>query len=96
MPRMSVWTEGQDSQIRRLRTEGASWDLVALALGLARWTVVERARTIGAERPPANAVAILDESARDPLPAGHVDSWRVINRGTSLEDMPFQAPATIR
>jgi hypothetical protein len=96
MPRKLVWTQGQDTQIRRLRTEGASWDVVALALGLARWTVIERARTIGVERPPANAVAKLDESARDPLPAGHAASWGAINRDTSLEHVPFQTPATIR
>jgi hypothetical protein len=96
MPRKLVWTEGQDTQIRRLRTEGASWDLIALALGLARWTVIERARAIGAERPPANAVAMLDESDRPPLPAGHGESWGAINRGTSLEDVPFQAPDAIR
>ncbi len=96
MPRKLVWTEGQDAQIRRLRTEGATWDLIALALGLARWTVMERARTIGAERPPANAVAILDESAREPLAAGHADTWGAINRGTSLQDVPFRTPATIR
>jgi hypothetical protein len=96
MPTKSFWTEGQDTQIRRLRTEGATWDLIALALGLTRWTVIERARTIGAERRPANAVGNLDESARDPLPAGHVDSWGAINQGTSLEDAPFQTPATIR
>jgi hypothetical protein len=96
MPRKIVWTEGQDSQIRRLRTEGASWDVIALALGLARWTVIERARSIGAERRPPNAVAVLDESARDPLPAGHVDSWGAINRGTSLEQVPFRPPGVIR
>jgi hypothetical protein len=96
MPRKSVWTEGQDTQIRRLRTEGASWDLIALALGLARWTVIERARVIGAERRPANAIAKPDESARDPLAAGHASSWGAINRGTSLEGVPFRTPATIR
>ena len=96
MPRKTVWTEGQDTQIRRLRTEGATWDVIALALGLTRWTVIERARAIGAERPPANAVAVLDESGREPLPAGHVESWGAINRGTSLEDVPFQTPADIR
>ena len=52
MPRKLIWTEGQDTQIRRLRTEGASWDLIALALGLARWTVIERARTIGVPTSP--------------------------------------------
>jgi hypothetical protein len=96
MPRKVIWTEGQDTQIRRLRTEGASWDLIALALSLARWTVIERARVLGVHRAPANAVAVLDEADREPLPAGHVESWGVINRGTSLEDVPFQTPDTIR
>jgi hypothetical protein len=96
MPRKTAWTEGQDAQIRRFRTEGASWDLIALALGLARWTVIERARAIGAERRPANAVAVPDEPDRQPLPAGHAESWAAINRGTSLEQVPFQMPGTIR
>jgi hypothetical protein len=96
MPRKSVWTEGQDTQIRRLRTEGGSWDLIACALGLARWTVIERARVIGVERPPANAVAAPDNADRSPLPPGHTDSWDAINRGTALEDVPFQTPGAIR
>ena len=96
MIRKTVWTDGQDTQIRRLRTEGASWDVVALALGLTRRAVIERARAIGAEQPPANAVAYLDESGREPLPAGHAESWGAINRGTSLEDVPFRTPGTIR
>jgi hypothetical protein len=96
MPRKTVWTEGQDTQIRRLRTEGASWDVISLALGLARWTVIERARAIDVERPPANAVAVMDQSDREPLPAGHSDSWGAINRGTSLEDVPFRTPDLIR
>ena len=96
MPRKTVWTDGQDTQIRRLRTEGASWDVIALALSLARWTVIERARAIGAERLPPNAVTVLDESDREPLPAGHAESWSAINRGTGLEDVPFQTPAAIR
>jgi len=96
MPRKLVWTDGQDAQIRRLRTEGASWDLIALALGLARWTVIEHARVIGVERPPANAVAMLDESDRAPLPAGHADSWGAINHGTSLEGVPFPMPDAVR
>ena len=96
MPRKTVWTEGQDTQIRRLRTEGASWDIIALALGLARWTVIERARAIDVERPPANAVAVMDQSDREPLPAGHADSWGAINRGTCLEHVPFRTPDRIR
>jgi hypothetical protein len=96
MPRKTIWTEGQDAQIRRLRTEGASWDIIALALGLARWTVIEHARFIGVERPPANAVTILDESDRQPFPAGHAETWDAINRATVLENVPFRTPGTIR
>jgi hypothetical protein len=96
MPRKTVWTEGQDAQIRRLRTEGGSWDVIAQALGLARWTVIERARHIGVERRPANAVAVPDESERPPLPAGHAESWGAINRGTVLDGIPFRTPGTIR
>src|ERR1700744_1531814 len=96
MSRKLIWTEGQDSQIRRLRTEGATWDVIALALGLARWTVIERARAIGVERPPANAAVALDESERSPLPPGHADSWDAINRGTALEGVPFRTPGVIR
>jgi hypothetical protein len=96
MPRKTVWTEGQDTQIRRLRTEGASWDVVALVLGLARWTIIERARAIGAERLPPNAITCPDESDREPLPAGHAESWGAINRGTGLQEVPFQTPGTIR
>jgi len=96
MPRKAIWTEGQDTQIRRLRTEGASWDLIALALGLTRWTVIERARAIGAERRPANAAVVLDDPDRQPFHAGHAESWGAINRGTSLENVPFPTPDTIR
>ncbi len=96
MPGKTVWTDGQDGQIRRLRTEGAAWDVIALALGLARWTVIEHARAIGVERPPAHAVTILDESERPPLPAGHVESWGAITRGTSLETVPFRTPGALR
>jgi hypothetical protein len=96
MPRKTVWTDGQDAQIRRLRTEGASWDVIAQALSLARWTIIERARAIGAEQRPANAVRVPDESGREPLPAGHAESWGVINRCTSLEKVPFRTPDTIR
>ncbi len=96
MPRKTVWTDGQDAQIRRLRTEGATWDIIALALGFTRWTVIERARAIGAERPPSHTVVALDDLDRQPLPAGHADTWCAINRGTGLENVPFQTPGSLR
>jgi hypothetical protein len=96
MPRKTVWTAGQDAQIRRLRTEGAPWDVIAFALGLSRWTIIERGRVLGVGRPPAHAPAKMDESDREPLPAGHPNSWGAINRGTALQDTPFRMPAAIR
>ncbi len=96
MPTKTPWTDGQDAQIRRLRTEGAPWDVIAFALGLARWTIIERARVLGVEQPPAHAAAAMDESEREPLPAGHARSWGAINRGTCLRDVPFRTPGTIR
>ena len=32
MPKKIIWTDAQDAQIRRLRTEGASWDAIAAIL----------------------------------------------------------------
>ena len=96
MPRKPVWTEGQDAQIRRLRTEGADWDVIAIALGLTRWAIVERAKTLGAERRSGHAVGGESDADRQPLPAGHPDSWGAINRGTALENVPFRTPGTIR
>ena len=55
MPRKLVWTAAQDTQIRRLRAEGASWDTIAAILGFTRWTVIERGRRIGARRRRANS-----------------------------------------
>ena len=92
MPRKFSWTEAQDAQIRRLRIEGATWDTIAAMLGLARWTVIERGRRIGARRPPHEFVAPPEDLARDPLPAGHPRSWGVLTAGTVLQDVPYPLP----
>ena len=94
MPRRNIWTEGQDSQIRRLRTEGVNWDMIAQTLGLSRWTVSERGRRLGAFKRPRLASAVPDE--RQPLPAGHPDSWGAITQGTSLAGVPFRPPGELR
>jgi len=94
--RKAIWTEGQDTRIRRLRTEGVSWDVIALALGLTRWAVIERARMIGADRRPLNAEGSAADADRGALPAGHADSWGAINRGTGLDGVAFRVPGSIR
>ena len=97
MPKKLVWTEGQDTQIRRMRSEGAQWDAIAEALGLTRWTVIERGRRIGCSRRPAHAPAVPHQDLERPaLPAGHAESWGAITRGTPLEHVPFRIPGEIR
>ncbi len=96
MPRKLLWSEGQDTQIRRLRSEGADWDLIAQTLGLTRWAVIERGRRLGVSRRPAHAPAVREEPDRAPLPAGHPDSWGAITAGSPLEGAPFRAPGEIR
>jgi hypothetical protein len=92
MPTKLVWTDAQDTQIRRLRIEGASWEMIAGVLGITRWTVIERGRRINAMRPPRDFVLPPEDPARDPLPAGHPRSWGVITAGSVLEDVPYPLP----
>jgi hypothetical protein len=93
MPRRIVWTDAQDTQIRRLRAEGASWDTIAATLGFTRWTVIERGHRIGASRPPPEATPPPEDPARDPLPPGHPRSWAAITAGTVLEGVPYAVPS---
>jgi hypothetical protein len=92
MPKKLIWTDAQDTQIRRLRMEGASWDMIAAILGLARWTTIERGRHIGAQPPPREFVPPPEDPARDPLPAGHPRTWSVLTVGTVLENTPYPLP----
>ena len=95
MPQKLMWTAGQDAQIRRLRAEGATWDMIAAALHVTRWTAIERGRRIGAQ-PPLRKLGGSpkpDDPARDPLPAGHPSSWGAITAGTALEGAPYGQPS---
>ena len=92
MPKKLVWTDAQDTRIRRLRIEGASWDTIAGVLGFTRWTVIERGRRIKAMRPPRDFLPPPEDLARDPLPAGHPRSWGVITAGSVLEGAPYPFP----
>ena len=92
MPAKFHWTDAQDTRIRRLRAEGASWDSIAALLGLSRWSVIERGRRIGARPPVREAVTPPEDPGRDPLPAGHPRSWDVLTAGTVLEGSPYPLP----
>lgn len=89
MSRKIPWTEAQDAQIRRRRSEGASWEVIAADLALTMWAVTERGRRIGASRPHGDFVAAPEDPMREPLPSGHPTTWDAINAGTVLEGEPY-------
>ncbi len=97
MPQKLRWTDPQDARIRRLRAEGATWDRIAAALVLSRYSVIARGRRIGAALPPpeqtaaAAALELLDPH-REPLPPGHDVTWGAITRATCLAGDPYPAP----
>jgi hypothetical protein len=92
MPRKLTWTTAQDSQIKRLRTEGASWSTIAAIMGCNRWTVIERGRRIGARVPPPDFTPATEDPERPPLPPGHPRTWSVIVRGSTIENQPYPYP----
>jgi hypothetical protein len=96
MPKKIEWTAAQDMQIRRMRAEGSAWDAIAAAIGVTRWTAIERGRRIGARRPPADFVPPPESPTRDALPAGHPRSWGVLIAGTVLEGTPYPLPVFSR
>jgi hypothetical protein len=96
MPKRIVWTEVQDMKIRRMRAERASWDIIAIAVGVTRWTVIERGRRLGARLPPHDFEPPAEDPERSPMPPGHPETWGVIIRGTSLDGMLYPIPIPVR
>jgi hypothetical protein len=96
MPKKIEWTAVQDMNIKRMRAESASWDTIALAVGVTRWTVIERGRRLGARLPPADFEPRSDDPDRPALPPGHPETWGIINKGISLEGMAYPIPAPVR
>ncbi len=96
MPKRIEWTEVQDTKIKRMRSESASWDVIAVAVGVTRWTVIERGRRLGARLPPPDFEPAPDDPERPSLPSGHAETWGPIVRGTSIEGMPYPIPVSVR
>ncbi len=96
VPKRIDWTEVQDMKIRRMRAESATWDTIAAAIGVTRWTVIERGRRLGAKLPVLEFDLPGDDPERPALPPGHKETWDVIIKGTPLEGMPYPIPAPVR
>ena len=93
MPAKINWTAAQDITLRRLRIEGATWDAVAKALGLTRWTVIERARRLGVRMRLPREIPVIVDPDRPCLPPGDPVSWGAITRGTLLDGVPYSPRA---
>ena len=96
MPKKLEWSEAQDLTIKRMRAECASWDVIATAIGVTRWTVIERGRRIGARLPPPDFDPPPEDPERPPLPPGHPETWGAIIKGTSLEGELYPFPVPVR
>ncbi len=95
MPHKLAWTPAQDALIRRLRAAGATWDTIASAFSVSRFTIIERGRRIGAFRPPPELKPPPEDPDRPPLPPGHPDCWHVLTKGTVLEGSNYPYPVFI-
>ena len=96
MPKKIEWTEPQDLKIKRMRAESASWDQIAVAVGVTRWTVIERGRRLGARLPPSEVEPRMEDPDRSALPPGHPETWGAITKGMSLEGMAYPIPTPVR
>lgn len=96
MPKRIEWTAAQDTKIRQMRAANASWDSIAEAVGVTRWTAIERGRRLGARLSPPVGQQTTGDADRPPLPPGHPETWGVITKGMLLEGMPYPVPTPIR
>jgi hypothetical protein len=96
MPDRLNWSQPQDLQLRRMRTEGASWDEIAAALRVSRWSAIERGRKIGASQrhrsPDEPAPCRAPDLGREPLPPGHGTSWGALIGHTLLHGQSYPSP----
>jgi len=96
MPQKLHWSQLIDTQLHRLRGEGATWDAIAAALRLSRSAVIEHGRRIGVRRPPhvvpPAPLRELADPGREPLPAGHPVSWGLITERTLLAGTRYPGP----
>lgn len=99
MPMRIAWTDALDFEIVNRRASGASWDLIAGALGVGRNAVIDRGRRIGANLPVGDRARRIEahelsddlkDPTRSPLPAGHPRAWSVLTDGTLLEGTPYR------
>lgn len=97
MPVKIDWTLAEDAMLLRLRANKVTWDDIADLVGHARNTCIERARSLGELKrgvilEPMPETPALSRGPAQPKPAGHPETWTVINAGTVLAGEPYPLP----
>lgn len=89
-----IWSLPQDLRLRRMRTEGASWDEIAIELRVSCGPVIQRGRKFGTPQRVAGApeTTPIPDLGREPLPAGHSLSWGALIAETTLHGQTYPWP----
>ena len=83
MPKPIEWTKEQDATLRRLRVEErASWDVVAEACGVSRWTAVTRGRGLLVPEIDPEPEPEPPGAHNQVMTPGHAVSWGAIMANT--------------
>ena len=92
MPAKRSWTAADDAAIRAARAARRPWDSLARELAASRSAVIDRARLLGLARLPPLPAPPPDPRHRDPLPAGHPESWSLLTAATVLDGAAYPYP----
>jgi len=97
MPAPHIWTEAENEMIRARATTLESWETIGAWVGVTKQCVILQAHRLGvptaslrwiaARRetsPTAEIITAPDDPDREPLPAGHPETWGIIVAGTCL------------
>lgn len=108
-PSKISWPPTADARLARMHFDGLSTRMMALAFGLSRSTIADRAGRLGlamrtrpatvgprAAGPDSSGTSAAADPARDPLPAGHELTWGLITQGTSLAGAAYVRPDSAR
>jgi len=92
MPVKRDWTDAENTRLRQMRAEGASWTAIGVEFGVVSTTAGEQGARIGARPPPPDFIpeTIHRDQRRTALPAGHPDTWGRLIAGTVLEGSPYE------
>jgi len=99
-PLRREWVRADDDRLLTLRASGLEWSDVAVAMHITRNAAVARHARVLRRRGLARTGTFrvgpavpVGQQRKEPLPAGHPESWGAITAGTLLEGSPYPVVA---